>query len=394
MQEFITELMELKGLRAVDCQKINETTWLARLEAQPTSFSCSFCGHLTHNHGDSNKHRIVRHRYIPGVGFLDLSVPVLRRQCSSCGSTETVFWPGVQARNQYTDAFIAAAVKACHGRTIQSVRKEWQIGYSTLERWYYDQTRCLLPNPTDHASPEVLCLDEHAIHKQHKYHVAVMDHQTGHVWGVAKGRGKTILVPFLQNWPFPTAPKVVVTDLAAGFARIVRKVWPQTQVVADRFHVIGLFIAAMERGRKKNKGLTHRTIRYQRSLLAKKPQDLTEPQSLDLATLWAEQPLLQPIYQALQEFRSLYREPNPKEAIRQLTIWLATYADHELKSLRRLAKTIRRWQKAIEASFIHPVSNGPMEGTNNHIKVIKRRAFGYRNPDHFIHRIRLECKSA
>ncbi|EEM02512.1 Transposase [Bacillus pseudomycoides] len=37
-----------------------------------------------------------------------------------------------------------------------------------------------------------------------------------------------------------------------------------------------------------------------------------------------------------------------------------------------------------------PLSSGIMEGTNNKIKIIKRRGFGYKNENHFFLRLRLE----
>lgn len=43
-------------------------------------------------------------------------------------------------------------------------------------------------------------------------------------------------------------------------------------------------------------------------------------------------------------------------------------------------------------TIVSPLSNGIMEGTNNKIKLIKRRGFGYRNDDHLFLRIRLETE--
>ena len=49
------------------------------------------------------------------------------------------------------------------------------------------------------------------------------------------------------------------------------------------------------------------------------------------------------------------------------------------------------WKQEIINSFIRfgdkRLSNGPIEGMNNHIKEIKRIAFGYRNFNHFRKRI-------
>ncbi|RNB46902.1 ISL3 family transposase, partial [Brevibacillus agri] len=44
--------------------------------------------------------------------------------------------------------------------------------------------------------------------------------------------------------------------------------------------------------------------------------------------------------------------------------------------------------------FSFRVTNAPIEGTHNKVKVIKRRAYGYRNIERFKIRIRLECKPA
>ncbi|PJW13099.1 ISL3 family transposase, partial [Geobacillus sp. Manikaran-105] len=40
--------------------------------------------------------------------------------------------------------------------------------------------------------------------------------------------------------------------------------------------------------------------------------------------------------------------------------------------------------------IVFSYSNGPMEGINNKIKLIKRRGYGYRNIQRFTLRVRLE----
>ncbi|WP_411970984.1 transposase [Ligilactobacillus hohenheimensis] len=45
------------------------------------------------------------------------------------------------------------------------------------------------------------------------------------------------------------------------------------------------------------------------------------------------------------------------------------------------------------ASFKCQLSNSPVEGINNKIKVIKRVSYGYRNFDHFRGRILLSCRN-
>lgn len=59
-------------------------------------------------------------------------------------------------------------------------------------------------------------------------------------------------------------------------------------------------------------------------------------------------------------------------------------------AVSKIAKTLITREKALLDTIISPLSNGIMEGTNNKIKLIKRRGFGYRNEDCFFLRLRLE----
>ncbi len=50
---------------------------------------------------------------------------------------------------------------------------------------------------------------------------------------------------------------------------------------------------------------------------------------------------------------------------------------------------LRLWRQEILNYFDYPYTNGFLEGKNNRIKVIKRVAYGYRNPTNFRQRILL-----
>jgi transposase len=49
----------------------------------------------------------------------------------------------------------------------------------------------------------------------------------------------------------------------------------------------------------------------------------------------------------------------------------------------------KNWRNEIPNYFVHRVTNGFVEGMNNQIKVIKRRAYGYLNIDNLRRRILL-----
>lgn len=63
-------------------------------------------------------------------------------------------------------------------------------------------------------------------------------------------------------------------------------------------------------------------------------------------------------------------------------------------AMRRVKRTLAKHRQEIIASFYTWLTNGPIEGTNNKIKVIKRTAYGYRNFSHFRIRILISLKTS
>lgn len=55
-----------------------------------------------------------------------------------------------------------------------------------------------------------------------------------------------------------------------------------------------------------------------------------------------------------------------------------------------IAETVLAREEVMINTINSPVSNGAMEGTNNKIKLIKRRWFGYRNDAHLFLQSELE----
>ncbi|MFP5527413.1 transposase [Peptococcus simiae] len=60
------------------------------------------------------------------------------------------------------------------------------------------------------------------------------------------------------------------------------------------------------------------------------------------------------------------------------------------KGLTRVLRIFKKYLPAIKETCRHPhLTNGPIEGINNKIKVLKRTAYGYGNYSHFRNRILL-----
>ena len=67
--------------------------------------------------------------------------------------------------------------------------------------------------------------------------------------------------------------------------------------------------------------------------------------------------------------------------------WLNEAECSTINEFKRCVSTLREWHEYISNYFKYNYSNGPTEGKNNLIKVIKRISFGFRNFNNFRNRI-------
>jgi transposase len=93
-------------------------------------------------------------------------------------------------------------------------------------------------------------------------------------------------------------------------------------------------------------------------------------------------------YYLKEDLRMLWRETTPKAGRRYLRNWLEQAEASGLGELRKMAATLRRHRKGVLAYFRIRVTSGPMEGTNNKVKVLLRKTYGLRDEEYFVLRLK------
>ena len=95
-------------------------------------------------------------------------------------------------------------------------------------------------------------------------------------------------------------------------------------------------------------------------------------------------PELKQCYDLKEDLRHWFNQTQDRlTADHQLTDWLTRVEASGLKALQAFTRTIRHWRERILNYFDGRHSNGFAEGINLKIKLLNRRAFGYRNFDNF-----------
>ena len=122
-----------------------------------------------------------------------------------------------------------------------------------------------------------------------------------------------------------------------------------------------------------------------RWLLLKNPENLKaerdEPERL-MRALDLNQPLACAYYMK-EDLRRLWSFPSKQKAESFLFDWAGRAWTSGIPMLSKFADTLMAHRAGILAYYDYPISTGPLEGTNNKIKTMKRQAYGFRDKEFF-----------
>lgn len=80
----------------------------------------------------------------------------------------------------------------------------------------------------------------------------------------------------------------------------------------------------------------------------------------------------------------VFHQNTPQAAIELLAAWLAWACRSRIPAFVELSRKIRRHRDGIHAALINGLSNARVESVNTKIRLITRRAFGFRSPQALI----------
>jgi len=195
------------------------------------------------------------------------------------------------------------------------------------------------------------------------------------------------MIEVLSQQPLQVRQRVeeVSVDMWGGFPKVVTQVFPNAQIVCDRFHVMKPVNEALNQVRQQ----VNMTLKGSKFILLKNAIDLAPEERLKLDGTLSHSPRLRLTYKLKEEFRTIFeRRQTVEQGKEQLLEWLKkarpVYSD--------VLATIRNHLDGICNYFLSRTTSGVMEGINNRIKLIKRQAYGFVNFDNFRARL-LACFS-
>lgn len=332
-----------------------------------------------------------RFRTLPIGGkpvYLAFWVP--RVECRDCGAVRRVKMGFADHRVSYTRAFERYALELSRFMTIKDVADHLQISWDVIKGIQKKDLKRRFDKPKlKHLTK--LAIDEISIGKGHRYVTLVMDLESGAVVYVGDGKGADSLLPFWKRLRRSGAKiEAVATDMSLAYIDAVTTHLPEAALVFDRFHVIKLYndkLAGLRRAlhRELTDSLEKKALKGVRWLLLKRPEHLDvsrqEPDRLAKA-LKLNEPLAVAYY-LKEELNQIWEQDDQKTAETLLLEWVAYAESTGVVMLQKFAKLLRLHAWRILAWYDYPISTGPLEGTNNKIKTMKRQAYGFRDPEFF-----------
>jgi transposase len=88
-------------------------------------------------------------------------------------------------------------------------------------------------------------------------------------------------------------------------------------------------------------------------------------------------------YYLKEDLRRFWEQPGKRFATTSLFGWIRRAEASGIKILQQMAQTLAAHRSGLLAYYDMRISSGPMEGTNNKMKTMKRQAHGFRDREFF-----------
>ena len=173
------------------------------------------------------------------------------------------------------------------------------------------------------------------------------------------------------------------------FRNSVLKNAPNARIIFDKFHIMRHLSKALDEVRrgeyKRLSGKDRSYIKGQRYTLLSRRENLSLDGRRALKILLQANRRLNTAYILKEAFGQLWDYRTERGARAFFERWKDSLKWQRLEPYKKFARMIEKHWDGI-ASYCHPenkVSLGLVEGVNNKIRVLQRRAYGYRDEEYF-----------
>jgi len=277
----------------------------------------------------------------------------------------------------------------CKVLTVQDVARHCNLDWKTVKN--IDKT--FLEGEfgeTDYGDLTILAVDEIAIRKGHRYMTVVLDYLTGRVVWMGEGRRADTLMEFFEGMTDTQREKLeaIAMDMWDPFIKAVKTKAPHVKIVFDLFHMVKEFNKVIDRVRideyTKASESDKKVIKGSKYLLLKNPENIHKSEDKEhLERLLELNETISKVMILKDKLKLMWDCDSREEARRQIVEWCSMAESVRHPAVSKFANRIRRYEYGILNHCEYPIHTSMLEGINNKIKVIKRKAYGFHDNRYF-----------
>lgn len=311
-----------------------------------------------------------------------------RVSCPDCGvRRESLDWLADNPR--FTRNFALAVGRDCRTMSLKAAAERHRLSWGAARRLEESYMKDLLAKHPPPKRLRAIGMDEVSIRKGHSYAITVADlDRQRPIWmSESLGRKEEDLDKFFVELGPRRAARIelAVMDMWKPFRNSTRAHAPNARIVNDKFHILRHLGDALDEVRRREvrrlNEKDRKFIKGQRYTLLSNRANLDEDGRRSLKLLLKANKRLHTAYLLKESFGQLWDYRYPASARTFFENWKAQLKWQRLEPFEKFAAMIERHWDGI-AAYCHPdnkVSLGFMEGLNNKIRAIQRRAYGIKD---------------
>ncbi len=359
---------------------------VARLEPRRGSRGCcSGCGQRRPGYDRLSEREFA---YVPLWGIAVVLVYALRRvRCPQCGiKVERVPWADGKSRlTNSLKLFLATWAKRLSWKeTARVFHTSWETVFRAVESVVLWGLR--------HRSLrgiKAIGVDEVQYRRGHKYLTLVyqIDGKVKRLLYIAQDRTKASLRGFFELLRKKQRESIqfACSDMWRGYLAVLKTHLSHAVHVLDRFHIVKKMnealdkVRAAEVRRLKQDGYEP-VLTHARWCVLKRRENLTETQAVKLREILKYNLHTTRSLLMKEDFERFWSYRSPGCARRFLKEWCTRTLRSRIAPMKKLARTLRQHEDLILNWFkaAGTISAGAVEGLNNKLKVVTRKAYGFR----------------
>jgi transposase len=398
--------LDLPDVRILEVAQLSPPGWLIRVESTIEGTPCRKCGRAIDAFQGFDAPLRLRHLPLFEVPVW-IEIRPKRYRCPHCegGPTSTQQPTWYHQRSPNTQAYERWLLRILVNTTVRDVSRKLNLSEAcvtgVLDRWIETKV-----NWAEIEQIQVLGIDEIALKRGHRDYVVIVTQQTSAgvvLLAVLPDRTRETVEQFLSSIPARLKGTIerVCSDMYIGYINAVRSVFPQVQVVVDRFHVAQTYRKCADAVRKQELKRLKQDLPEEKYALLKGTmwlfrqtyRSLSRDEQVKLNRLFVYSPAIEQAYTLSEQLTQIFETDQSKEAATQaIQKWAKRVRNLGVKAFESFLTTLDNWLDEITNYFIDRQTSGFVEGFNNRVKVLKRRCFGIFDVNRLFQRLTLDTQ--